>query len=105
MASKPGAGVSNEQFVNPSALWARKLGKHVHRYTRKTDWPGVVVVHMRINRQGKILSLNLQQSSGNEAFDTEVLTQVEQASPFPPPPAAIPGNILEFNLTIGNYEE
>jgi periplasmic protein TonB len=80
-----------------------QLKNHIRRYTRKINSPGEVVVHTRIDRQGNILSLYLRQSSGDETLDGEVLTQVERASPLPPPPTTIPGGILEFDLTVSFF--
>jgi colicin import membrane protein len=45
-----------------------------------------LIVSIRISREGKILSQEIEQSSGNALFDRSALKALSKASPLPPPP-------------------
>ncbi|MBN1203877.1 MAG: TonB C-terminal domain-containing protein [Myxococcaceae bacterium] len=59
-------------------------------------------VQMRLGRAGEVLETRLTSSSGNDLFDSAVLTAVKRASPFSPPPDHLrdalqkQGVVLEF---------
>ncbi|HBN53352.1 MAG TPA: hypothetical protein DD456_04755 [Stenotrophomonas sp.] len=51
---------------------------------------GVAYVHVRIDRQGRVLSAALQRSSGHALLDEEALQTFHRAQPLPAPPASLP---------------
>ena len=52
---------------------------------------GVVVVRFELNRTGALIGSAVTKSSGNAALDQAALDLLRRASPFPPFPAAKPG--------------
>lgn len=44
------------------------------------------VVAVRLGRTGEVLDVSLTKASGNDLFDSAVITAVRKASPFSPPP-------------------
>jgi periplasmic protein TonB len=53
---------------------------------------GVVVVRFEVNRTGEVIGSEVEKSSGNQILDREALAILRRASPFPPFPAAKPGD-------------
>ena len=52
---------------------------------------GTVVVRFELNRTGDVIGSAVTKSSGNAVLDQEALNILRRASPFPPFPAAKPG--------------
>ena len=44
------------------------------------------VVHLTIDKQGRVEQLRVVQSSGNTMFDQSLIRAIKQVSPLPPPP-------------------
>lgn len=44
------------------------------------------IVAVRLGRTGEVLDVSLSKASGNDLFDSAVITAVRKASPFSPPP-------------------
>jgi len=56
--------------------------------SEQTDLKAVVIV--KIDKEGRVLEMRLQRSSGNLYFDRCALQAVAKAEPFPPPPGGVP---------------
>lgn len=52
---------------------------------------GTVVVRFELNRKGDVIASRVTRSSGNRVLDREALAILRRANPFPPFPAAKPG--------------
>jgi periplasmic protein TonB len=52
---------------------------------------GTVLVRFELNRAGGVIGSAVTKSSGNAVLDQEALDLLRRASPFPPFPAAKPG--------------
>ena len=63
--------------------------KHYPRAARGAH--GTVVVRFDLNRKGDVIASKVTKSSGNRALDREALAILRRANPFPPFPAAKPG--------------
>jgi protein TonB len=80
------------------ASWQSQLLGHLARYKRYPDQArrrgiqGTCQVRFNLDRQGKVLSVELAQSSGNSALDRATLAMINRASPVPPPPAELLSN-------------
>jgi protein TonB len=61
---------------------------------------GVAYVRFTMNRYGKVLSAQIQKSSGFDALDDETLALIHRAEPLPPPPSSFPGDPLELVVPI-----
>ncbi|WP_157676622.1 energy transducer TonB [Afipia sp. GAS231] len=59
---------------------------------------GAAKVKFVIDRQGKLISRELVESSGSELLDTAALSMVERAAPFPEPPTEVGDD--RFNFTV-----
>lgn len=55
------------------------------------------VIRVRIDPQGRLLSAELERSSGDKVFDRSALQAVKKAEPFPPPPG---GQAMEVGLVF-----
>ena len=57
---------------------------------RREHLEGVVVVRMRLSREGDILGVRLSRSSGHDVLDQAAVASVERIGSVPAPPASIP---------------
>ena len=64
--------------------------RHYPRAAQVAREQGVAYVHVRIDRQGRVLSVALQRSSGHASLDEEALQTFHRAQPLPAPPASLP---------------
>ena len=53
---------------------------------------GTAHVSFSIDRKGMIANARVIESSGASALDEEAIALLKRAEPFPPPPAAFPGD-------------
>ena len=58
----------------------------------------VTVMGIRIARDGRILDMWMESSSGNEFFDETTITAMKKASPLPPLPGAYTGGSLDLGI-------
>lgn len=62
---------------------------------------GRVLLRIRIDRAGNVLSRRIEQSSGYSMLDQAVMVAIENANPVPRVPMAYPGGkMLEFRIPI-----
>ena len=61
---------------------------------------GVAQIFFSIDRQGRVLQSRVLNSSGVEVLDEEALALIRRAEPFPPPPAALAGDHIDFRVPI-----
>ncbi len=66
------------------------------------DFMTVVVV--RIGKDGQLLDMKLERSSGNRLFDQSCLRAVKKAAPFPPLPKDYPQKFMELGLRFRPWE-
>lgn len=72
-----------EQWIYPEGFELKKIS---------------IIVGIRIDKNGKLLELAVEQSSGNKRFDESLLNAVKKAEPFPPLPRDFEGKYLETGL-------
>ena len=61
---------------------------------------GTAKVKFVIDRQGKLISTALVESTGSELLDAAALTMVERAEPFPEPPPEVKDDSLDFTVPV-----
>ncbi len=61
---------------------------------------GMPKIKFVMDRQGKLISRELAESSGSELLDATALRDVERAEPFPKPPAEMSDDMLTVLVTI-----
>lgn len=81
-------------------LLGRAIAKHKQypKIAQMRGWQGDVIVDLKLNGDGNVLSAKVHESSGHEALDKQALEMVKKASPFPTPPEALRGRT--FNITV-----
>ncbi|MBO9724850.1 MAG: TonB family protein [Novosphingobium sp.] len=75
----------------------------VKRYPRDAHFArqqGVPYIRFVMDRQGKVLSVKLERSSGIRSLDTEALALPKRAQPLPPPPQDVKGEAIELVVPI-----
>jgi protein TonB len=79
---------------------AREIAKHKQypRIAQMRGWQGEVVVDLRLDGNGKVLSSKIHTTSGFDVLDKQALEMVKKASPFPAPPDALRGSL--FNILV-----
>jgi protein TonB len=91
---------------NAVPTWKRQISVLLERNKRypaaaeRHREVGIAQLAFTIDRQGRVMASRIVKSSGSAALDNETLELVKRAQPFPPPPAEVPGDRVEFNVPI-----
>ncbi|MFT4053339.1 MAG: energy transducer TonB [Novosphingobium sp.] len=75
----------------------------VKRYPREASFrrqQGVPYIRFVMNREGKVLSVRLERSSGVRSLDDEALSLPKRASPLPKPPEDVQGGSIELVVPV-----
>ena len=75
----------------------------VKRYPREASFrrqQGVPYIRFVMNRDGKVLSVRLERSSGVRSLDDEALSLPKRASPLPKPPEEVKGDSIELVVPV-----
>lgn len=75
----------------------------VKRYLRKASFKrqqGVPYIRFSMNREGRVVSVRLERSSGFKSPDDEALTVAKRAQPLPKPPEDVKGDTIELVVPI-----
>ena len=94
---------TQQQVIDAQQQWQQILHAHLERHKRsprEARRKGVSLVSIVIDRQGRVLSVNLQQGSGVNLFDREALATIRRADPLPPLPAEMRGETLALTLPV-----
>jgi protein TonB len=67
---------------------------------RGTHDSGRVVTRVTIGRDGGLIDVSIQTSSGRPALDTAELEAIRRAAPFPPVPGGMPGDPIVLHLPM-----
>jgi periplasmic protein TonB len=82
--------------------WIQKIAAHfrTHAFVHpdSTVHSGEVRVAFTLDRSGKITSANLEKSTGFSDLDAAAVKAVENAQPFPAPPAEVDDSHLKFSI-------
>jgi TonB family protein len=93
-------GVDNPDFTYGYYL-DRLLSLIDAQWARPSMGAGIkTVIFFRINRDGSMADLRVEQSSGYNSFDLAALRAVQNAAPFPPLPRAFQHDSLGVNLIV-----
>jgi periplasmic protein TonB len=78
----------------------RAIAKHKSypKIAQMRGWQGEVLLDLKLDGAGNVLSATIKESSGHESLDNQALEMVRKASPFPAPPEALRGR--SFNITV-----
>lgn len=61
---------------------------------------GEAVIRFTLDREGRVVAHSLERGSGVAALDRAARAMMMRADPFPPPPAALPGERLDYVVPI-----
>lgn len=99
-ANDVGRGQSKLDEDRYKAVVSARLARY-RQYPPGARGEGRAAVWFLIDSSGRVTSARLSSSSGNAAFDREVVAMAHRASPFPPPPD---GRGRDFNVSV-RFEE
>lgn len=111
-AGRPTENASRSPFVNPADSYnrARAADNYLWQVVRRlagyryqanvSAMQGITVVRVVIARDGRLLDVDIAQSSGYPEFDRGVLAGVRAGSPYDPLPADIHGDSATFSLPL-----
>jgi protein TonB len=103
-ASAPASTASSA--ASARATWQAQLlawlekHKRYPRVAQEQRQEGVVSLRFAIDRQGNVLSSQINKSSGFELLDNEVLALIERAKPVPAPPPEMGGSRFELQVPV-----
>ncbi len=82
------------------SVLGRAIAKHKQypKIAQMRGWTGDVLLDLKIDGSGNVLSAKVRESSGHEVLDNQALEMVRKASPFPAPPEALRSR--SFNITV-----
>ncbi|MBO9489686.1 energy transducer TonB [Endozoicomonas sp. G2_1] len=105
----PQIGAISQQTIEAIADWQSILLAHLERRKRYPSQAkmrgqqGSPWVKFTLDRQGKVLSVELHKSSGFNALDREVVALVKRAQPLPIPPKDSPDSALTIAVPVAFY--
>jgi protein TonB len=101
------ASPSFGRVSQPSAAmvsWQHALVAQIERHKRYPPQAhgeqGVARLAFRLDRNGRVVTSRIAQSSGSAALDEETLALIKRAQPFPAPPAETSEEQLSFMVPI-----
>jgi protein TonB len=104
----PNSGIAKD-LQRLSADWNRRLSAYFEQHKR---YPKVhnaksakVKVAFVLNRLGHVLSVNVERSSGDTAFDEAAVSMIRRSDPVPRPPVKITDEIFSRSLEVTFTEE
>jgi len=109
IASAPQVGALSEAESEAKITWQSLLQAHLERrkrYPRRAQMlgqQGVPWVSFSVDRQGKVLNVELYRGSGYEALDKEVVALVYRAEPLPLPPDEVMGELLTMAVPVAFF--
>jgi len=74
--------------------------RHYPRRARLQGQQGTARVLFTLDREGKVVHSRIEQSSGHDLLDREVLAMIERAQPLPPIPDRVGRSRLELILPV-----
>jgi periplasmic protein TonB len=105
-AAPPTAGAAVQKLRVDAFRWQTALAAHIERFkrypakARSSGEQGIATVAFTIDRQGRLLTSRIVQSSGSATLDQETLAMLVRAQPMPAPPTNIPDNKLSFIVPV-----
>lgn len=84
-----------ENYEQDLNRWLRERGTFYPPDARAQGLEGNALAVFSLDRDGRILSLRLNKSSGVPMLDEAALETIRRAAPFPPPPAGLPFAVIE----------
>jgi periplasmic protein TonB len=74
--------------------------KQYPKIAQMRSWQGDVMLDLKLDGNGKVLSATVSESSGHETLDKQALEMVRKASPFPLPPLALRDRTFNIKVPV-----
>src|SRR5262245_27648502 len=93
----PARGQTSPEPLSIISQYVPVISKHLAKYPRHPDRgkpgarQGVVWVSFCLDREGRVLDVRIDRSSGSDVLDREALASLRRASPAPAPPSQLVG--------------
>jgi protein TonB len=81
-------------------LGALNKAKRYPRIAQQQRHQGVPWIRFTMDREGKVLSVNLERSSGIPSLDREAIALPKRAQPLPKPPEDVQGDRIELVVPV-----
>lgn len=82
------------------ASWGAQIRNRIERLQREVPARGRVIVNLRVGRDGRLLGVALQRSSGNADLDAAALAAVRRVGRFPPAPRRLEAPSYLFTMPL-----
>jgi periplasmic protein TonB len=96
-----GTGESRQRV---RVTWQKELLAHLDKHKKypsnHAQKSVQIVLSLNLDRMGRVLSVGVIRSSGDEAFDEAARAMVTRSNPVPPPPPLVADEGLSFSLPV-----
>ena len=96
-----GTGASRQRA---RVTWQRELLAHFDKHKKypsdRSQKAAQILLSLVLDRMGRVLSVGIVESSGDEAFDEAARSMVKRANPVPAPPPLVADEGLSFTLPV-----
>jgi periplasmic protein TonB len=107
VATAPNLGLGKD-VQKLKAKWESKLSGYIKLHMRypkvQRDKAAIVTVSLVLNRQGKVVSVGIFQSSGDRVFDEAAISTIRRSDPLPRPPSELTDEQFSYTLPMSFTE-
>ena len=96
------AGIGKDK-LKETAKWGRKISAYFELHKKFPEGKknaAQVKVALVLNRRGNVISANVVESSGDQAYDAAALAMIHRSDPVPAPPADLTEDQFAFSLPV-----
>ncbi|HJQ56622.1 MAG TPA: TonB family protein [Vineibacter sp.] len=99
-------GAANQPSPDTVSRWQTAILAHLQKHkrypaaSRAADQQGTAYLRFAIDRNGRVLAMQVERPSGYSTLDQETLDLVERAQPLPAPPSDMSGERFEFIVPV-----
>jgi TonB family protein len=101
-AKAPNQGIGKDK-LKETAKWGRKISAYFELHKKFPEGKknaAQVKVALVLNRRGNVISANVVESSGDQAYDAAALAMIHRSDPVPAPPADLTEDQFAFSLPV-----
>jgi TonB family protein len=106
-ARAPNIGIGKDK-QKLAAEWGKQISAYFELHKRypqvKKNKSTTVKVGLVLNRLGNVVSVGVQESSGDVAFDEAAISMIRRSDPVPRPPAELTQDTFNYSLNV-NFNE
>jgi protein TonB len=93
------AGASRASWQSQLVAWLERY-KRYPRLAQEQRQEGIVYFRFTMDRQGRVLSTQIEKGSGYALLDEEVTALIQRAQPLPAPPPEVVGAQITLTLPV-----